>query len=103
DRVDNEMLRYRRELQAAPVWQTRESILLCIGPDERSAKLVRTTARLSAQLGVPWHCIYVETPRLQRLPDAARQRVVQMLRPAEDNGAVAATLSGSELAAARAR
>jgi len=28
DRVDSEMLRYRRNLQAAPVWQTRESILL---------------------------------------------------------------------------
>ena len=99
DRVDNEMLQYRRNLQAAPVWQTRESILLCIGPDERAEKLIRTTARLAAQLGVPWHCIYVETPRLQRLPDAARQRVFQMLKTAEDNGAVTAALSGSDLAA----
>ena len=99
DRVDNEMLQYRRNLQAAPVWQTRESILLCIGPDERAEKLIRTTARLAAQLGVPWHCIYVETPRLQRLPDEARQRVFQMLKTAEDNGAVTAALSGSDLAA----
>ncbi len=99
DRVDNEMLQYRRNLQAAPVWQTRESILLCVGPDERSEKLIRTTARLAAQLGVPWHCIYVETPRLQRLPDATRQLVFQMLKTAEDNGAVTAALSGSDLAA----
>ena len=99
DRVDTEMLQYRRNLQAAPVWQTRESILLCIGPDERAEKLIRTTARLAAQLGVPWHCIYVETPRLQRLPDEARQRVFQMLKTAEDNGAVTAALSGSDLAA----
>jgi two-component system sensor histidine kinase KdpD len=99
DRVDNEMLRYRRNLQAAPVWQTRESILLCIGPDERAEKLIRTTARLAAQLGVPWHCIYVETPRLQRLPDATRQLVFQMLKTAEDNGAVTAALSGGDLAA----
>ena len=98
DRVDNEMLQYRRNLQAAPVWQTRESILLCIGPDERSEKLIRTTARLAAQLGVPWHCVYVETPRLQRLPDATRQLVFQMLKTAEDNGAVTAALSGSDLA-----
>jgi two-component system, OmpR family, sensor histidine kinase KdpD len=98
DRVDSEMLQYRRNLQAAPVWQTRESILLCLGPDERSEKLVRTTARLSAQLGVPWHCIYVETPALQRLPDARRQRILQLLKSAEDNGAITAVLSGSELA-----
>ena len=99
DRVDSEMLQYRRNLQAAPVWQTRESILLCVGPDERSEKLVRTTARLAAQLGVPWHCIYVETPSLQRLPDAVRQRILQLLKSAEDNGAVTATLSGSDLPA----
>ena len=99
DRVDSEMLQYRRNLQAAPVWQTRESILLCVGPDERSEKLVRTTARLSAQLGVPWHCIYVETPALQRLPDPTRQRILQLLKSAEDSGAVTAVLSGSELAA----
>ncbi|HEY9025701.1 MAG TPA: DUF4118 domain-containing protein [Burkholderiaceae bacterium] len=99
DRVDSEMLQYRRNLQAAPVWQTRESILLCVGPDERSEKLVRTTARLSAQLGVPWHCIYVETPALQRLPAQTRQRILELLKSAEDNGAVTAVLSGSDLAA----
>ena len=98
DRIDSEMLQYRRNLQAAPVWQTRESILLCVGPDERSEKLVRSTARLSAQLGVPWHCIYVETPALLRLPDATRQRTLQLLKSAEDNGAVTAMLSGNELA-----
>ena len=99
DRVDSEMLQYRRNLQAAPVWQTRESILLCVGPDERSEKVVRTTARLAAQLGVPWHCIYVETPALQRLPDATRQRILQLLKSAEDNGAVTAVLSGGDLPA----
>ncbi len=99
DRVDSEMLQYRRNLQAAPVWQTRESILLCVGPDERSEKLLRSTARLAAQLGVPWHCIYVETPSLQRLPDATRQRTLQLLKSAEDNGAITAVLSGNEVAA----
>ena len=87
DRVDDDMLRTASQrVRQAPVWQTRESILLCVGPDERSEKLVRTTARLSAQLGVPWHCVYVETPSLQRLPDAARQRVLQLLKLAQDAG-----------------
>ena len=103
DRVDSEMLQYRRHLQAAPVWQTRESLLLCVGPDLRSEKLVRSTARLSGQLGVPWHCVYVETPALQRLPDAARQRIFQLLKSAEDSGAVTAVLSGGEVAASIVR
>ena len=97
DRVDDEMLHYRRTQSVAPVWQTREALLLCIGPDERADKLVRSTARLASQLDVPWHCVYVETPRLQRLPDAARQRVLRLLKLAEDAGAVTATLAGDSL------
>jgi len=87
DRVDDEMLLYRRNQSVAPVWQTREALLLCIGPDERSEKLVRSTARLAAQLDVPWHCVYIETPRLQRLPNASRQRVMKVLKLAQDAGA----------------
>ncbi|HJV94566.1 MAG TPA: DUF4118 domain-containing protein, partial [Albitalea sp.] len=98
DRVDDEMLQYRRTMSGAPVWQTRESLLLCIGPDERSEKLVRGTARMAAQLDAPWHCVYVETPHLQRLPDAARQRILKVLKLAQDAGATTATLVGSSLA-----
>jgi len=99
DRVDDEMLQYRRTMAAPPVWQTREALLLCIGPDERSEKLVRATARMAAQLDVPWHCVHVETPKLQRLPEAARQRVLRVLKLAQDAGATTASLSGQTLAA----
>lgn len=98
DRVDDEMLHYRRTQSVAPVWQTREALLLCIGPDERSEKLVRATARMAAQLDVPWHCVYVETPKLQRLSEAARQRILHVLKLAQDAGADTATLAGSSLA-----
>lgn len=98
DRVDDEMLQYRSTLSVAPVWQTRESLLVCIGPDERSEKLVRGAARMAAQLAVPWHCIYVETPKLQRLPDATRHRILRVLKLAQDAGATTATLAGSVLA-----
>ena len=99
DRVDDEMLLYRRKQSVAPVWQTREALLLCSGPDERSEKLVRATARMAAQLDVPWHCVYVETPKLQRLPEATRQRVLRVLKLAQDAGAETATLAGGSLAA----
>jgi two-component system sensor histidine kinase KdpD len=98
DRVDDEMLHYRRTQSVAPVWQTREALLLCVGLDERSEKLVRSTARLASQLDVPWHCIYIETPRLQRLSEAARQRVLKVLKAAQEAGADTATLSGAALA-----
>src|SRR4029453_15459490 len=80
DRVDDEMLDYRPAQSGAAGWQTREALLLFIGPDERSERLVRSTARLAAQLDVPWHCVYIETPKLHRLPDEERQRVLQFLK-----------------------
>jgi len=97
DRVDDEMLQYRRNRSVAPVWQTREALLLCIGPGDGADKLVRAASRMAAQLGVPWHCLYVETPRLQRLPDAVRQRTLRLLTLAEEAGATTATLSGRSL------
>jgi len=99
DRVDEQMLQYRRTETSAPVWQTREALLLCVGPDERSEKLVRATARMAAQLDVPWHCICVDTRALQSAPDDVRQRVLRMLKLAQDAGAETAFPSGTDLPA----
>jgi two-component system sensor histidine kinase KdpD len=103
DRVDDDVRHWRRTRAVAPVWQTREAMLVCIGPDERADKLVRSAARLAAQLDAPWHCIHVETPRSQRLPPARRERVLQVLRAAQEAGAETATLAGSQLAATLVR
>jgi two-component system sensor histidine kinase KdpD len=97
DRVDEQMLQYRSTQTAPPVWQTREALLLCVGPDERSEKLVRATARMAAQLGVPWHCLCVDTRALQAAPDSVRQRVVRILKLAQDAGAETAFPTGTDL------
>jgi two-component system sensor histidine kinase KdpD len=103
DRVDDDMLHWRRTRAVTPVWQTREAMLVCIGPDERALKLVRSAARLAAQFDVPWHCVYVETPRLQRLPEARRAQALKILKAAQEAGAETAALSGNELAQAIVR
>ncbi|HYQ91841.1 MAG TPA: two-component system sensor histidine kinase KdbD, partial [Candidatus Competibacteraceae bacterium] len=38
DRVDGQMLAYRRDLLAAPVWQTRDALLACVGPQPGAEK-----------------------------------------------------------------
>jgi two-component system sensor histidine kinase KdpD len=98
DRVDSEMLQYRQSGAVKPVWGTRESLLACVGPHEQAEKTVRSTARLAAQLNVPWHAVYVETPALQRLPDAKRRRVLATLKLAQDMGAQISTLAGQDVA-----
>ena len=84
DRVDNEVLAWRRQQAVDAVWPTRESLLVCIHPGMGAERLVRSTARLAAQLDVPWHALYVETPRLQRLPDADRRRALKALQLAKE-------------------
>ncbi|TPG24603.1 DUF4118 domain-containing protein [Variovorax guangxiensis] len=81
-------------------WNTSGAILACVGPHEGAAQTVRTAARLAGQLNVRWHVAYVETPALQRLPAARRDRILAVLKLAEELGAATAVLTGASVAEA---
>ncbi len=103
DRIDDEMRQYRQHQAVLPVWQTRESLLVCIGPGAGEEKLVRSAARLASKLGAPWHAIYTETPQLQRLSSSRRQHILKTLKLAQDMGAETATLPGNDIVQTVAR
>ncbi len=98
DRVDDQMRTYRQERSIQALWQTQESILVCVGPRPGAEKIIRSASRLAMQLGVEWHAVYVETPALQRLTEEARRRILKTLKLAQDLGARTATLSGQDAA-----
>ena len=100
DRVDEQMRAWRDVQGREKVWHTRDAILLCIGDHTGSEKLVRTAARLASRLGSVWHAVYVETPRLYRLPEARRRAILRTLRLAQELGAETATLAESDEAQA---
>jgi two-component system sensor histidine kinase KdpD len=81
-----------------PAWNTSGAILACVGPHEGAGQTVRAAARLAGQLNVRWHAAYVETPRLQRLDAAQRDRILALLKLAEELGAVTAVLTGVDVA-----
>ncbi|MEN0613030.1 two-component system sensor histidine kinase KdpD [Klebsiella indica] len=93
DRVDDQMRAWRGHPGEEKVWHTRDAILLCIGHNTGSEKLVRAAARLAARLGSVWHAVYVETPALHRLPEKQRRAILSALRLAQELGAETATLS----------
>ncbi|EHG7612773.1 two-component system sensor histidine kinase KdpD [Citrobacter sedlakii] len=93
DRVDDQMRAWRGRPGEEKVWHTRDAILLCIGHNTGSEKLVRTAARLASRLGSVWHAVYVETPALHRLPEKQRRDILSALRLAQELGAETATLS----------
>ncbi|BCF97741.1 two-component sensor histidine kinase [Paraburkholderia sp. PGU19] len=96
DRVDAQMREYRADRSIQRIWQARERLLVCVGPGPEAPLLVRAAARLAASLKADWIAVYVETPKLQRLSDARRERTLDALKLATELGAETATLAGAD-------
>lgn len=103
DRVDGEMQAWRRRSAVQHVWPNREALLACVGTGESAEKVVRASARLAAQLDVPWHAVQVETPDLQGRSDGRREQALRVLKLAQELGATIATPSAPEAAPALVR
>jgi two-component system sensor histidine kinase KdpD len=100
DRVEEDVQAYRTDQAIERIWKTEASLLCCIGPAPGGEHVVRSAARLANQLDIEWTAIYVETPALQRLPAADRERTLKTLKLAQDLGAKTAILSSNDPAAA---
>lgn len=98
DRIDDDVQAYRIEKSIGTVWKTGAALLSCIGPRAGGEHIIRSTARLAGQLNAEWHVIYVETPSLQRLPSAQRERILKTMKLGESLGASTATLAGNDIA-----
>jgi two-component system, OmpR family, sensor histidine kinase KdpD len=90
DRVDDQMLAWRKRSAVQAVWPNREALLACVGPGDHGEKVARSCARLAAQLDVPWHAVHVERPGHS---EAQRQPALRVLKLAQELGATTATLS----------
>ncbi|HTV96657.1 MAG TPA: DUF4118 domain-containing protein [Steroidobacteraceae bacterium] len=98
DRVEGDVQAYRVDKSIGSVWKTGSALLTCVGPDAAAERVVRAAARLASQLNTDWHAIYVETPGLQRLPPARRERILATLQLAEELGATTAVIASAEVA-----
>jgi len=94
DRVDAQMREYRADQSIERIWQARERLIVCVGPGPEAPVLVRAAARLAASLKADWIAVYVETPKLQRLPAELRKRTLDALKLAAELGAETVTLDG---------
>ncbi|AOV15969.1 two-component system sensor histidine kinase KdbD [Acidihalobacter aeolianus] len=103
DRIDNEMLAYRRHNTISRIWPNRESLLVCIGDHDGDGQIVRSSARLAAKLGVGWHVVHVETPRSTRISDANQEPIRAALRLADELGAKTTSLTAQRVAPALVR
>ena len=100
DRVEDDVQAYRVNESIDAVWKTEAALLCCIGPQAGADEVVRSAARLAQQLAVSWHAVYVETPALQRLGNAQRERILRTVKLAEELGATTAVLAAQDEAQA---
>ena len=100
EHVEDDVRSYRVEKSIGSVWNTEGTLLVGIGPSAGAEQAVRAAARLAGQLNVRWHAAYVETPKLQRLGAFERDRILAVIKLAEELGASTAVLSHSDPAVA---
>jgi two-component system sensor histidine kinase KdpD len=100
DRVEDDVQAWRVDRSIGRVWKTEAALLCCVGPGADAEHIVRGTALLSQQLAVSWHAVYVETPALQRLSKAQRERILEAVKLAEELGATTAVLPSEAVAPA---
>ena len=98
DRIEGDVQAYRVDQSIGSVWKTATALLTCVGPDAAAERVVRAAARLAGQLNTEWHAVYVETPSLQRLAPAKREKILANLNLAQQLGATTAVIASAEIA-----
>jgi two-component system, OmpR family, sensor histidine kinase KdpD len=97
DRVDEQMQDYRQDKGITNIWPAGERIMVCIGANPRSIRLIHAARRLAAGLRTEWIAVHVEAPSQVRPSEQDLQQLADHMRLAESLGAESATLSGQKM------
>ncbi len=98
ERVDAQMLTYMRAHAIAGPWPARDRILVCVGDDMGSARMIRVAKRLAERRNAPWVAVYVETHHHLGLSEDEKDRIDRTLRLAEQLGGETVTVQGEDVA-----
>lgn len=98
ERVDALMDVYKTPGGGTQGWSGADRILVCIGPDALSSKLVRTAKRMSSGLKSQWSVIYIENERHLSLSKEGHEAVERTLRLADRMGARTEIIQGNRKA-----
>lgn len=93
-RVDEQMQRYREVKGVREVWPAAEKLLVCVGPNPQSIRLIRAAKRMAAGLSAEWIAVYVEAPHKVKPSESDLRQLAEHMRLAESLGAETVTLSG---------
>ncbi len=92
--VDEQMQSYREVKGIKEVWPAAERILVCVGPNPRSIRLIRAAKRMAAGLRAELIAVFVEAPHKVRPSENDLRQLAEHMHLAESLGAETVTLSG---------
>ncbi len=97
ERVDEQMRRYRNDQGVQAIWPVVERILVCVGPNPRSVRLIRAARRMAVGLRTEWLAVNVEAPSHVQATEEDKRLLAEHLRLAESLGAETVTLTGRRI------
>lgn len=97
DRVDADVVAYRRQYEIETTWPAGERLLVCVGPAPASARLVRAARRMAERFKAPWYALWVESP-LAPLSKADEGRLAAHLILAASLGGEVVRITSSHVA-----
>ena len=98
ERVSAQVLSYREHEAIQKTWPTTERVLVCIGANAESAKLIRAARRMAARMQAEWTAVYTTTTRQSKLSDVERHHLENNFRLAERLGGDTYTLTAKDIA-----
>ncbi|MDR6951078.1 two-component system sensor histidine kinase KdpD [Ancylobacter sp. 3268] len=98
DRVDDDMVDYLKGHAIEGAWASAERLLVCVGADALSEKVVREASRLASGLNAAWTVVSLE--RADSEPgEGAPARIDELLRLAERLGAETQRITANDFVA----
>ncbi|MBX9682464.1 MAG: sensor histidine kinase KdpD [Hyphomicrobium sp.] len=99
DQVDEQMLTQLRQRGVEGSWPTAERLLVCVGGDEQSERVIRTAARMAAALKSDWIAIHLALADKEDENRTPRKRIDKAMRLAERLGATTVRVLAKDLTA----
>ncbi|MFO1091319.1 MAG: sensor histidine kinase KdpD [Hyphomicrobiales bacterium] len=94
ERVDDQMVDYLRRNAIEGPWPAAERVLVCVGDDQLSEKVVRVAARIASTLNADWLAVHVARPQERAGP----VQIDEVMALATRLGADVRRVTGSDIA-----
>lgn len=96
-RVDDQMVDYLRQNAIEGPWPTNDRILVCVGSDDHSERVVRQAARIAGSLNATWVAVHATTSTDVTLAPEVQRRIDGNLDLAQRLGAEISRLYARDL------